>query len=516
MVELDVHLIAEREPARAAGGPADDFALSIAWFGESDKPRREAVLASRVAGRVDRGGAARRGRDDHADGVRRGRRCPPVAWPGAARRPAGDGSRRICGGHRGQWRRSAHARARVRRRDRRPPRGDRRGPGAGPSRPGRRRPRPGPGACRRRLTRTTRHEQRARSPSSAGRGSPTPSANTRSRPSTAGRHERPSYGLDAAAALGVDPRRIFKTLVAAVDGELAVAIVPVAGELDLKAFADALRRPSRGAGRPGRGRAGDRLRGRRDQPDPASAAACRPCSTRPRPRSRRSSSGAGRRGLQVEIAPGDLDHGHGGDDRAHRPGRLNAPNDRRPGTGPIGRATGFHASGILPDPRPRRQDKQKTAAPTAEPCRPAERPHARPPSGSAHPVPRPDPSRPARWRACARAPRVAPRARLCRRRHHHRHRDSCAVFRERGGKSVAGPPRGAQRASRPSNPAAARQPGDRRRLRHHRRSRPSRGRRDAQHEGRHRRRARRQSATSQLHLRAPGSSPRRPARTARR
>ena len=29
-----------------ADGPADDFALSIAWFGESDKPRREAVLAS--------------------------------------------------------------------------------------------------------------------------------------------------------------------------------------------------------------------------------------------------------------------------------------------------------------------------------------------------------------------------------------------------------------------------------------------------------------------------------------
>jgi Cys-tRNA(Pro)/Cys-tRNA(Cys) deacylase len=56
----------------------------------------------------------------------------------------------------------------------------------------------------------------------------------------AGRHERPSYGLDAAAALGVDPRRIFKTLVAAVDGSLAIAIVPVAGELDLKALADAL------------------------------------------------------------------------------------------------------------------------------------------------------------------------------------------------------------------------------------------------------------------------------------
>jgi len=55
-----------------------------------------------------------------------------------------------------------------------------------------------------------------------------------------GRHDRPSYGLDAAAALGVDPRRIFKTLVVAVDGELTVAIVPVAGDLDLKGCADAL------------------------------------------------------------------------------------------------------------------------------------------------------------------------------------------------------------------------------------------------------------------------------------
>jgi len=51
---------------------------------------------------------------------------------------------------------------------------------------------------------------------------------------------RRSYGLDAAAALGVDPARIFKTLVASVDGRLAVAIVPVAGELDLKALAAAV------------------------------------------------------------------------------------------------------------------------------------------------------------------------------------------------------------------------------------------------------------------------------------
>jgi Cys-tRNA(Pro)/Cys-tRNA(Cys) deacylase len=54
------------------------------------------------------------------------------------------------------------------------------------------------------------------------------------------RDVRPSYGLDAATALGVDPRRVFKTLVASVDGRLAVAIVSVAGELDLKALASAL------------------------------------------------------------------------------------------------------------------------------------------------------------------------------------------------------------------------------------------------------------------------------------
>ena len=51
------------------------------------------------------------------------------------------------------------------------------------------------------------------------------------------RERRPQYGLDAAAALGLDPARVFKTLVAAVDGALVVAIVPVAGDLDLKALA---------------------------------------------------------------------------------------------------------------------------------------------------------------------------------------------------------------------------------------------------------------------------------------
>jgi Cys-tRNA(Pro)/Cys-tRNA(Cys) deacylase len=49
-----------------------------------------------------------------------------------------------------------------------------------------------------------------------------------------------SYGLEAARALGVEPQRVFKTLLAEVDGKLAVAVVPVAGQLDLKALAAAV------------------------------------------------------------------------------------------------------------------------------------------------------------------------------------------------------------------------------------------------------------------------------------
>lgn len=49
-----------------------------------------------------------------------------------------------------------------------------------------------------------------------------------------------SYGLEAVAALGVDPRRVFKTLLALVDGSPTVAVVPVAGQLDLKALANAV------------------------------------------------------------------------------------------------------------------------------------------------------------------------------------------------------------------------------------------------------------------------------------
>ena len=47
------------------------------------------------------------------------------------------------------------------------------------------------------------------------------------------------YGEEAAKALGVDARRVFKTLVTSVDGALVVAIVPVLARLDLKAVAAA-------------------------------------------------------------------------------------------------------------------------------------------------------------------------------------------------------------------------------------------------------------------------------------
>ena len=49
-----------------------------------------------------------------------------------------------------------------------------------------------------------------------------------------------SYGGEAADKLGLDPRQVFKTLLASTDsGELLVAVVPVGGQLDLKLLAKA-------------------------------------------------------------------------------------------------------------------------------------------------------------------------------------------------------------------------------------------------------------------------------------
>lgn len=50
----------------------------------------------------------------------------------------------------------------------------------------------------------------------------------------------PSFGLEAAEALGLDPSTVFKTLLADVDGRLVVAVLPVTSSLSLKALAAAV------------------------------------------------------------------------------------------------------------------------------------------------------------------------------------------------------------------------------------------------------------------------------------
>ena len=52
--------------------------------------------------------------------------------------------------------------------------------------------------------------------------------------------DAPSYGEGAAAALGIEPERMLKTLLAVVDGGLVCGVVPVSGSLDLKALAMAV------------------------------------------------------------------------------------------------------------------------------------------------------------------------------------------------------------------------------------------------------------------------------------
>ncbi|AYG83475.1 Cys-tRNA(Pro)/Cys-tRNA(Cys) deacylase YbaK [Streptomyces hundungensis] len=115
----------------------------------------------------------------------------------------------------------------------------------------------------------------------------------------------PSYGEEAARALGVSAERVFKTLVADVDGELTVAVVPVAGSLDLKALATAVggkratmadpaaAERTTGYVRGGISPLGQRKRLRTVLDDSASAHATICVS-------------AGRRGLEVELSPEDL------------------------------------------------------------------------------------------------------------------------------------------------------------------------------------------------------------------
>ena len=49
-----------------------------------------------------------------------------------------------------------------------------------------------------------------------------------------------AWGLEAAQALGLDPARVFKTLLVSHEKALAVVVIPVASRLDLKAIAKQL------------------------------------------------------------------------------------------------------------------------------------------------------------------------------------------------------------------------------------------------------------------------------------
>jgi len=114
-----------------------------------------------------------------------------------------------------------------------------------------------------------------------------------------------SYGTEAAEALGVDPARVFKTLVADVDGRLVVAVVPVSGSLDLKALANAVGGKKAAMADPA---AAERSSGyvlggisplgqRKQLPTVVDASALAFATL---------FCSAGRRGLEVELAPADL------------------------------------------------------------------------------------------------------------------------------------------------------------------------------------------------------------------
>jgi Cys-tRNA(Pro)/Cys-tRNA(Cys) deacylase len=117
--------------------------------------------------------------------------------------------------------------------------------------------------------------------------------------------DTPNYGAAVAQALGVAPERVFKTLVTEVDGELTVAVVPVTGELDLKRLAAAA----------GGKRAKLADRGLAERTTGYVRGGISPLGQRKRlPTVVDSSAGehdtvfvsAGRRGLQVELAPAEL------------------------------------------------------------------------------------------------------------------------------------------------------------------------------------------------------------------
>jgi Cys-tRNA(Pro)/Cys-tRNA(Cys) deacylase len=109
-----------------------------------------------------------------------------------------------------------------------------------------------------------------------------------------------SYGLEAAEKLGVDPARVFKTLVVSVGGELHVACVPVASQLDLKALGKRARMADRTQAERTTGyvQGGISPIGQRRRLPTHLDASARD--------HKRIMVSAGRRGLQLELSPDDF------------------------------------------------------------------------------------------------------------------------------------------------------------------------------------------------------------------
>jgi Cys-tRNA(Pro)/Cys-tRNA(Cys) deacylase len=117
--------------------------------------------------------------------------------------------------------------------------------------------------------------------------------------------DTPNYGAAVADILGIAQARVFKTLVTEVDGALTVAVVPVTGDLDLKALAGAV----------GGKRAGMADRALAERTTGYVRGGISPLGQRKRLPTVIDASvseyetvyvSAGRRGLQLELGPADL------------------------------------------------------------------------------------------------------------------------------------------------------------------------------------------------------------------
>jgi Cys-tRNA(Pro)/Cys-tRNA(Cys) deacylase len=110
----------------------------------------------------------------------------------------------------------------------------------------------------------------------------------------------PSYGLEAVEKLGLEPAQVFKTLVASLDGKLVCCVVPVARQLDLRSLGKRARMadPAEAERATGYVVGGISPLGQRRRLETVVDASALEHET--------VHVSAGRRGLEIELAPADL------------------------------------------------------------------------------------------------------------------------------------------------------------------------------------------------------------------